>query len=140
MRKRRRFRDGDAIRSIRLRGGFASIADGFATLGGGMGSLMGDTPIDDSSGGRWVHRNKPLHPCVLPDLEDASVGEVWQCGTCGSMWIATHSHNGDPLVMVRTNAPTLWSTATNGYGYTYTSSTPTWYSYREERRGGDSDG
>jgi hypothetical protein len=134
-RRRRRF---DPIRSIGLLGGFRSIADGFETLGDGMGDLMG-IGVDDpgNSGGAWIHRKKPPHPCVLPDLTDASEGDVWQC-ECGAQWLV-EVVDEEPT-MTRIAASPTWyqghTTGTNGYGYTYTT-TPYWYSSRTEERRGD---
>jgi hypothetical protein len=136
-RRRRRF---DPIRSIGLLGGFGSIADGFATLGEGMGDLMGvDVDDPDDGSGRWLYKKKPLHPCVLPFFTDASVGDMWQCGECGSQWVVV-SDVGGKVKMERIQAPPVWhqgqTTGTGGYGYTYTTG-PYWYSSetRTERRG-----
>jgi hypothetical protein len=140
-RRRRRF---DPIRSIGLLGGFNSIADGFATLGEGMGDLMGTNAVDDGGGGAWIHKRKPPHPCALPDIADASWGDVWQC-ECGTQWVVTNDQNGT-LKMDRIQAPAMWgypghTTGTGGYGYTtYTMPGAYWWSSSTEERRGDPSG
>ena len=46
------------LRRRRVRGGFDSVAGGFVSVGEGAASIV-------DGGGRWVHKKKPLHDCVL---------------------------------------------------------------------------
>jgi len=131
-------RRGDAVRSIGLFGGFGSIADGFASLGEGMGRLMSiDVDDPDNGSGRWLYKKKPLHPCVLPFYTDASVGDMWQCAECGSQWIVVTGED-DKVRMERIQASPIWrqgqTTGTGGYGYTYTTG-PYWYSSETRTEG-----